>query len=188
MWAEAVVGVPRSSVPERRSDTSGNADFGRSWPDQVTGVIVRIAATDASVVDNREIPDIWLQQMIAVMLIDKTVSFSAAHDIARMKDPALLRQRAKVQLVPDQELEGELPARVAIVEVTLTHGTRLSERVEAVRGTPANPMTREEVVAKARSLMTPIIGITACTSLIEKVFRIEDVKNIQEFRPLIQRA
>ena len=30
MLAEAVVGVPQSTVPERRSDTSGNAGFGRS--------------------------------------------------------------------------------------------------------------------------------------------------------------
>jgi hypothetical protein len=33
--------------------------------------------------------------LIAVMLLDKTVSFKAAHDIARMKDPAVLRERAK---------------------------------------------------------------------------------------------
>ena len=27
------------------------------------------------------------------MLLDKTVSFKAAHDVARMKDPAVLRER-----------------------------------------------------------------------------------------------
>ena len=42
-----------------------------------------------------------------------------------------------------------MPNRVAIVEVTLNDGTKLTERVEAVRGTPENPMSREEVVAKA---------------------------------------
>ena len=47
-------------------------------------------------------PDICLQHMVAVMLLDKTASFKAAHDKARMKDPAVLRQRAKVQLVPDR--------------------------------------------------------------------------------------
>ena len=39
--------------------------------------------------------------------------------------------------------------------MTLADGTKLTERVEAVRGTAENPMTREEVVAKARELMTP---------------------------------
>ena len=50
-------------------------------------------------------PDICLQHMVAVMLIDKTASFNAAHDKPRMQDPAVLRERAKVQLDPDEELE-----------------------------------------------------------------------------------
>ncbi len=32
-----------------------------------------------------------MQHMIAVMLIDKTVTFQSAHDRARMQDPAVLR-------------------------------------------------------------------------------------------------
>ena len=93
-------------------------------------------------VDNRDIPDICLQHMVAVMLIDKTVSFQAAHDKPRMQDAAVLTQRAKVSLVRDDELAKLLPVRVAVVEIDLADGTRLSERVEAVRGTPRNPMAR----------------------------------------------
>ena len=111
--------------------------------------MVRLAPTVGAVVDNRDMPDICLQHMVAVMLIDRTASFKAAHDKARMRDAAVLRQRAKVDLLPDPTLAALLPARVAVVEVTLTDGTRLSDRVEAVRGTVRNPMTRDEVVAKA---------------------------------------
>jgi 2-methylcitrate dehydratase PrpD len=139
-------------------------------------------------VNNREMPDICLQHIIAVMLLDKTVSFRAAHDKARMQDPAVLRERAKVELVSDEELERLIPVRVAIVEVTLTDGTKLTERVEAVRGTPENPMTRDEVVAKARDLMTPVLGATTTTSLIEKLLALENVKNVRELQPLLQRA
>jgi 2-methylcitrate dehydratase PrpD len=138
-------------------------------------------------VDNREMPDICLQHMIAVMMIDKTASFKAAHDKARMKDPEVLRQRAKVQLIGDPELEKLIPARVAIVEITLNDGTKLTERVESVRGTPENPMNREEVVAKARDLMGPVLGATQTTSLIEKLLGLENVKSIRELRPLLQR-
>ena len=120
------------------------------------------------------------------MLIDKTVSFRAAHDKARMQDPAVLRERAKVQLVPDEELERLIPKRVAVVEVTLTDGTRLTERVEAVRGTPQNPMSREEVVAKARDLMTSALGAAHRTALIDKILGLADVKDIRELRPLLQ--
>ena len=64
--------------------------------DQVKSVVVRLAPTVGAVVDNRDIPDICLQHMVAVMLIDKTASFHAAHDKARMQDPVVLRQRSKV--------------------------------------------------------------------------------------------
>lgn len=155
---------------------------------QVKLVTVRLATDEASVVDNRDIPDICLQYMLAVMLIDKTASFRAAHDNARMQDPAVLRERAKIQLIPDAELEKLLPKRVAIVEVTFADGTQLSERVDAVRGTAENPMSREEVVAKARDLMAPTLGAATSAKLIETVLALESVKNIRELRPLLQRT
>jgi 2-methylcitrate dehydratase PrpD len=157
-------------------------------PDQVKQVVVRAATSAAFTVNNREMPDICLQHMIAVMLIDKTASFKAAHDKPRMQDPAILRERAKVQLIPDEELERLIPKRVAIVEVTLTDGTKLIERVEAVRGTPENPMTRDEIIAKSRDLMAPVLGATATTNLIEKVLGLENTKSIRELRPLLQRT
>src|ERR1700676_5503508 len=154
-------------------------------PDQVQQIVVRIATNGAAIVNNREMPDICLQHLIAVMLIDKTVSFRAAHDSARMHDPAILRQRGKVQLAPNEEFERLNPRRVAVVEVTLNDGTHLSERVDAARGTPENRMEREDVAAKARDLISPILGEEPCAKLIKVVLGLENVKNIQELRPLL---
>jgi len=139
-------------------------------------------------VNNREIPDICLQHMATVMLMDKTVTFSSAHDKGRMKDAATLREREKVKLIPDEELERLMPLRVAIVELQLTDGTHLTQRVDNVRGTPPNPMTREEIVAKGRDLMAPILGTAQCAKLVEKLLDLEQVKDIRELRPLLQRA
>jgi len=156
--------------------------------DQVQTVTVRVAASEAALVNNREMPDICMQHMIAVMLLDKTASFKAAHDKPRMQDAAVLKQRAKVQLVPDAELERQLPARVAIVEVVLTDGTRLTETVKAVRGTAENPMPREEVVAKCRDLMMPVLGAERCSRLIEATLNLERLQSIHGLRPLLQRS
>jgi 2-methylcitrate dehydratase PrpD len=157
--------------------------------DDVQQVTVRVARTQGSVVNNREMPDICLQHMVAVMLIDKTASFKSAHDKARMQDPAVLRVRAKVNLVLDDgELQSALPRREAIFEITLSDGTKLTEHVTAVRGTPGNPMTREEVVQKARDLMAPVLGAANAARLIDKMLGLENVKNIRELRPLLQLA
>jgi 2-methylcitrate dehydratase PrpD len=156
--------------------------------DQVKRLTVRLAPNVAAVVDDREIPNIWLQHMVAVMLLDKTVSFSAAHDNARMQDPAVLRQRAKINLVHDVDLDQFLPVRVAIVEIQLSDGTKLLERVEAVRGTPRNPMSRTEVIDKAQDLIAPVVGHENSERLITTVYEIEGVTDVRSLRPLLQRA
>jgi len=77
---------------------------------------------------------------------------------------------------------------VAIVDVTLNDGTTLSDRVEAVRGTVRNPMTRAEVVDKARDLMGPVLGSATTGKLIDTLLSIESVKDVRTLRPLLQRA
>jgi len=155
---------------------------------QVQKVVVRMGTNDANTVNNREMPDISLQHMVAVMLLDKTASFAAAHDKPRMQDAAVLRQRAKVQLTADEALDKLHPARVSIVEVTLADGSKLSERVEAVRGTAQNPMTRDEVVSKARDLMSPALGAAKSAKLIQTILALETVNDVRELRPLLQRS
>ena len=149
---------------------------------------VRLAPSVANVVDNRDIPDICLQHMMAVMLVDKTVSFHAAHDKPRMQDSAILKQRAKVNLVRDDELAKLLPVRETVVDVELQDGTRLSERVSAVRGTSRNPMTRDEVIAKARDLTAPVLGRDTSTRLIETILELEKVTEVRNLRRLLQRG
>jgi 2-methylcitrate dehydratase PrpD len=155
--------------------------------DQVQKVVIRLATSEAKTVNNREMPDISLQHMVAVMLTDKTASFASAHDRPRMQEAGILRQKAKVELVPDEYLEKQYPKRESIVEVTFSDGKKETERVNDVRGTIDNPMTREEVVEKSRDLITPVLGAAVCAKLIETVLNIENVKNIRDLRPLLQR-
>jgi 2-methylcitrate dehydratase PrpD len=160
----------------------------RFEPDQVKQIVVRVAANEAKIVNNREIPDICLQHLCAVMLVDKTVTFKSAHELPRMTDPAILRQRAKIQLAGEEALERLMPRRTAIVEVTLTDGKMVTERVDDVRGTAENPMTREEIIAKARDLITPVLGAATFQKLSERIFDLEHVKNVRDLRPLLQRS
>jgi len=150
--------------------------------DDVRAVVVRVSGGD--VVDNRDMPDISLQYMMAVMLVDGTASFRSAHDKPRMNDPVIVRHRPKIHLIAN---DPTITGRQAIVEVTLHDGTRLTEHVRAVRGTAENPMTRDEVTAKCRDLVVPVVGNAQWMRLSEQVFALERVKNLTELRPLLQR-
>jgi 2-methylcitrate dehydratase PrpD len=156
--------------------------------DDVKTVVVRVATDEANTVSNRDIPDICMEHMVAVMLLDKTVSFRSVHDKARMKDPAVLRQRAKVQVLADPRIDARRPRREAIVEVTLNDGTELTQWVKDVRGTADNPMTRDEVVDKARDLIAPVLGTETCSALVNKLLALETLRDIRELRPALQRS
>jgi 2-methylcitrate dehydratase PrpD len=155
--------------------------------DDVRKVVVRIASDEAATVSNKEMPDICMEHMVAVMLLDKTVTFASVHDKARMKDPTVLRHRAKVEVVADPRIDARRPRREAIIELTFMDGSQLNEWVKDVRGTAENPMTRDEVVAKARDLISPVLGAATCNNLIEKVLNLESVNDIRSLRPLLQR-
>lgn len=156
--------------------------------DDVKKVVVRVATDEANTVSNREIPDICMEHMIAVMLLDKTVTFRSVHDKARMKDPAVLRQRAKVEIVADPRIDARRPRREAIVELTLNDGTQLTQWIRDVRGTAENPMTRAEVIDKARDLIAPVLGSSAGSKLIEKLLALEALRDVRELRPVLQRS
>jgi 2-methylcitrate dehydratase PrpD len=154
--------------------------------DDVKALRVRLAPTVGSVVNNRDMPDVSVQHMLAVMLIDGTASFAAAHDKPRMQAAEVLRQKAKITLVADEELARRLPARDAIVEVDLDDGRTLSEKVQAVRGTAANPMGRDEVVDKVRDLTAPVLGAAKADRLIRAVLGLEAVADVRALSRLLQ--
>jgi len=153
-------------------------------PDQVDKVVVRMAVSEAKTVNNRDMPDICLQYLMAVMLIDGTVSFAAAHNKSRMSDQEIRALRSRVELVSDEELEKLYPKLVAVIDVTLKDGSKFSQRVDAVRGTVANPMNEEEVASKARDLMIPFLGIERTERLIQGVLGVEQITNIRQLSPL----
>lgn len=155
---------------------------------QLQKVTVRLGTSEAHIVDNRDMPDISLQHMVAVMLVDGTVTFQTAHDKARMQDPAILAVRSKVELVRDQDLQRLYPSRVAVVDVVLKNGAHFSQRVNAVRGSAEDPMTHDELGAKARELMTPFMGAQKCSQLIDAVFDIKNMQDIRALSPLLARA
>ncbi|MDB5862397.1 MAG: MmgE/PrpD family protein [Betaproteobacteria bacterium] len=157
-------------------------------PEDIKQINIRISTSAAEKVDDSAMANLSMQQMVAVLLLDKKLSFKAAHDESRMRDPIVLREKAKIKVIAEESLERLLPRRVAIVEVTFNDGTTVTERNDSVRGAPDNPMSSEEVAEKARDLITPVLGHEKCAKLIESIFGLEGVSDITQLRPLLQRA
>jgi 2-methylcitrate dehydratase PrpD len=154
--------------------------------ENVERLVVRVAHQGANTVDNRAMPDICMQHMCAVMLIDGKVTFASAHDEKRMRDRKVLALRARIELRGDDALSAAMPSRQGIVEVTLRDGRALSRHTKAVRGAAENPMTRAEVDEKSFDLMAPVIGKVRARKLCDAVWKLEKVRDLRGFRPLLR--
>ena len=155
-------------------------------PAQVKRVVVRVAHQGANTTNDRAMPDICMQHLCAVMLIDGTVSFKAAHDEKRMRERRVRELRAKVELLGDDELTRAMPSRQGVVELELADGRRLRHHAKAVRGTAENPMTRAEVEAKAYDLAAPVLGERRARRLCEAILDVEAIRDVRELRPLLK--
>lgn len=154
--------------------------------DDVEKLVVRVSTLGANTTDNRDMPDICMQYLCAVMLIDGIVTFESAHDGSRMKDPTVAGMRRRIELIGDEELQKLLPERHGIVELTLKDGRRLRHHTCAVRGTVQNPMTRDDVDEKCFHLMAPTLGKRKARALCDAVWSIERLGDARRLRPLLQ--
>ena len=154
--------------------------------DDVEKLVVRVARQGANTVDNRNMPDICLQHMCAVMLLDGTVTFKSAHDQKRMRDRNVLALRRRIELCADEVLTRAMPSRQGIVEIRLRDGREFTHHTEAVRGTADNAMTRGEVDAKSYDLIAPVIGKNRARRLCDAVWSLEQLRDIRALRPVLR--
>lgn len=89
-----------------------------------------------------------------------------------LADPTLLALARRVEVVEDPALEADFPnTRAARVDVSLQDGTRLESYVPLPKGMPECPASEEELVAKFRGLVVPILGESATERLLETALR-----------------
>jgi 2-methylcitrate dehydratase PrpD len=154
-------------------------------PDAVKAIVVRLAPDGAGIVDNSAMPDVNLQHLVAVALIDGTVSFEMSHSRERMQDPAVLAARAKVKLVGDKALATKEAPRAGQVEVTLTDGRVVSELTKFPPGTKENPLDTAGVAEKAHNLIAPVLGEARTKAVIAQVTSLERQKSVRELIALM---
>jgi 2-methylcitrate dehydratase PrpD len=154
--------------------------------DDVEKLTVRVAHQGANTTDNRSMPDICMQHMCAIMLIDGIVTFASSHDEKRMKHPKVLALRSRIELHGDDELTRLIPSRQGIVELRLKGGRELRHHTQAVRGTAQNPMARAEVDEKAYHLMAPILGKARARKLCDAVWAVDGLSSMRKLAPLLR--
>ena len=154
-------------------------------PSNVDRIIARLPEDGAGIVNDSAMPDVNLQYLMAVALIDGAVSFDASHSFDRMKDPQVLAVKQRVQLVGDRSLMDPAAPRSANVEVRLRDGRTVSHFTRFAPGTKENPIDTEAVAAKARSLIAPVLGDERCEAVIRRINTLETLPSVRDLVALL---
>ena len=70
----------------------------RIMADEVQKVVVSVSHQGVNTTGNRDMPDICMQHLCAVMLLDGGVGFESSHDRRRMRDRRVLALRVRIEL------------------------------------------------------------------------------------------
>ncbi len=99
---------------------------------------------------------------------------------ASLRDPAIARVMARVVA----EADASLPICAARMTVRLADGRAVEERVAAARGTPENPLAREEVEAKFRRLAEVVLPAERVERLRTALGGLADLPDVGELAAL----
>jgi 2-methylcitrate dehydratase PrpD len=150
----------------------------------VVKLVVRMPDKELGIVNNRDMPDISVQHLLAVMLLDGNVTFASAHDYGRLLDPRVVKVRRRIDAVGDPGLTDPLRRWRCTMEVTLKDGRALAHGTMAAKGGVDHPLPREDAEEKALDLMGPKLGARRSRALICALLDIQKVGNVRELRPL----
>ena len=149
--------------------------------DTVERIVARLPEDGANVVNGRSMPDVNIQYVLAVGLLDGTVSFADSHSFEKIKEPRVTAVMKRVELVADRSLMDPAAPRSGLVEVTLRDGRRVSHFTRHAPGTKENPISVDALNQKVRDLMAPVIGAQRTEQVIRTVHALEQVQDMREF-------
>jgi 2-methylcitrate dehydratase PrpD len=152
--------------------------------DDVEKIVANMPDKELAIVNNRPMPDICVQHLLAIMLIDRQLTFKSAHDYDRMKDSKVLKVRSRIHAVADASLTDEQRRWRCVMEVHLKNGMVLKGQTMAAKGSYENALTPAEETEKALDLIVPIIGKKRSAELLDALWNFEKIKDVRSLRAL----
>jgi 2-methylcitrate dehydratase PrpD len=152
----------------------------------VEKIIARMPDKELEIVNNRASPDISVQHLLAVMLVDGNVTFKSAHSFRRMRDPKVLAVRKRIEAVGDPTLTDVQRRWRCVMEVHLKDGRVLNHQTMAAKGSSENPLTPAEENEKALDLIVPILGRKKSAALLDALWNFDEIADVRALRKLYQ--
>jgi 2-methylcitrate dehydratase PrpD len=116
------------------------------------------------------------------------VAFVKQYDESRLHDPRLLAFIRRIAVRVDPEIDAMGPAfrHAAEVSIRTRDGRRLSHRILNRRGSPENPLSREDVEYKFRNVVESCLPSSDIDALIDLARRLETLADLEDLFPRLR--
>ena len=133
----------------------------------------------------KETADHSLPYCIAVAVVDGNVLPSSFEE-EKLRDPRVWATLPRIEVVADPEIDALFPAvKRAIVRITTTGGAVYEEQVDHAQGSPENPMSDEDIIAKFRANAAAVLTPERQQRVIEATWTLEGFADIGDYMQLL---
>ena len=135
---------------------------------------------------NRETADHSIPYVVAVAMSQGTFWMNDFDD-ERVRDPKIHALMQKIEVRATEEFNKAWPEAYPFrVTVTMKSGEKHVTEVRYAKGHPKNPLSDQEVEAKFRRLVEPIMMRPRIDQALKRLWGLEDMKGPQEIFPLFE--
>jgi 2-methylcitrate dehydratase len=104
----------------------------------------------------------------------------------KLFDPRIRALLPKIKVVANEEIDGLFPAvKRAIATITTTRGEQHTETVDHAKGSPQNPMSDKEIIAKFRANASGAVSGGRQDEIIEATWNLEDFTDMGDYMKLL---
>ena len=104
----------------------------------------------------------------------------------KLFDPRIRALLSKIEVVANAEIDALFPGvKRAIATLTTTDGRSFNETVDHAKGSPQNPMSDKEVIAKFRANTAGVVSTTQQDAIIDATWNLETITQMGDYMKLL---
>jgi 2-methylcitrate dehydratase PrpD len=123
---------------------------------------------------------------MAILLLERKAGLAEfTNEIVNRPDVQKMIERIEFGVHPEAEAAG-YEKMTTIIDIELTDGRRIGGRADFGKGSPANPMSDEELAAKFRECAAwGGLPRASAEKVVDRVFNLEKLKTVRELTKLL---
>ena len=107
-------------------------------------------------------------------------------DEDKLFDPRIRMLLPKIKVVANAEIDALFPGvKRAIATLTTNDGRTFTETVDHAKGSPQNPMSDEEIIAKFRANAAGVMNQAQQDAIIDATWNFDTIKHMGDYMKLL---